>query len=484
MTKKKLAPVYRLDGEKVGQEAACALGDGRLERRMQQMVKTMCKRPAASLPQLFPREADLEAVYRFLGNDRLSLGRILRGHVAHTVARAQSLRTVCVIHDSTEFAFPVRKRPRPGLELFSASRQGFLCHFSLCVSADGSKAPLGYLWTQPFVRLHRLCSEEDKAAWKIRMGSDFTEAGRWLKGIRLSERVLGPSVSAIHLCDREGDAYPLLAKLVQRSSRFVIRLSQNRTLSGVPDTAHLLDHVREQPVLGASRVVQFSERLEGDRTPSDQKTHPARPSRSAELQIRCAQVWVRRPASRKEEPQTVMLNVVDVSEVNAPAGLSAVRWTLCTTESIATEADCWRVVDLYRTRWLVEEFIKAVRTGCAYESRQLDSEQTLLHALGLTIPVAWTLLLLRYLEREAPDSPAETVLPADLVALLKRVWPRGPVPENPSVREALQAIAALGGHRKQNGPPGWLVLHRGYQSLLLMYQGYKVARPDGRCDQS
>ena len=484
MTKKKAAPVYRLDAEKVGQEAACALGDGRLERRMQQIVETMCKRPAASLPQLFPREADLEAVYRFLGNDRLSLGRILLGHVAHTVARAQSLRTVCVIHDSTEFAFPVRKRPRPGLEQFSESRQGFLCHFSVCVSADGARAPLGCLWTQPFVRLHRLCIEEDKAAWKTRMGSDFSEAGRWLKGIRHSERVLGPSVSAIHLCDREGDAYPLFSKLVQHNSRFVTRLSHNRTLSGEPDLAHLLDYVRAQPVLGESRVVQLSERLDGDRTPSDIKTHPSRQSRAAELQIRCAQVSIRRPASRSEEPRTVMVNVVDVSEVNTPDEQSPVRWTLCTTESIATEADCWRVVDLYRTRWLIEEFIKAIKTGCAYESRQLDSEQTLLHALGLTIPVAWTLLLLRYLDREAPDSPAEAVLPADLVALLKRVWPRGAVPEKPSVREALHAIAALGGHRRQNGPPGWLVLHRGYQSLLLMYQGYKAALPDGRCDQS
>jgi len=36
-----------------------------------------------------------------------------------------------------------------------------------------------------------------------------------------------------------------------------------------------------------------------------------------------------------------------------------------------------------------------------------------------------------------PDSPAEAVLPADLVAFLQRVWPRGPVPEKQSVKEAL-----------------------------------------------
>lgn len=82
--------------------------------------------------------------------------------------------------------------------------------------------------------------------------------------------------------------------------------------------------------------------------------------------------------------------------------------------------------------------------------------------------MAWTLLLMRYLAREAPGSPAEAVLPPALVGFLKRVWPRGLAPEQPSVREALRAIAALGGHISHNGPPGWRVLHRGYEQLLLL----------------
>ncbi len=37
---------------------------------------------------------------------------------------------------------------------------------------------------------------------------------------------------------------------------------------------------------------------------------------------------------------------------------------------------------------------------------------------------------------------------------------------HPTAHEALLAVAALGGHIKSNGPPGWLVLHRGFQDLL------------------
>ena len=223
--------MYRLDAERVGKEAACELGDARLERRMERIVGTMCKRPSASLPAMFPDEADSEAVYRFLRNERLSLGRVLRGHVAHTVARAQSLGTVIVIHDTTEFSFAVGKERRRGLQRHSEVRQGFFGHVSLGVSADGARAPLGCLWMQPFVRLAQLDNEAERQDWQRLMGRDFSEPGRWLKGIRHSERLLGPKVSAIHVCDREGDSYPLLSKLVGDRSRFVVRLSQNRTLS-------------------------------------------------------------------------------------------------------------------------------------------------------------------------------------------------------------------------------------------------------------
>jgi hypothetical protein len=45
------------------------------------------------------------------------------------------------------------------------------------------------------------------------------------------------------------------------------------------------------------------------------------------------------------------------------------------------------------------------------------------------------------------------------------------------------AIAALGGHIKNNGDPGWLVLGRGYEKLLVLERGWLAARRKRR-DQS
>jgi hypothetical protein len=42
---------------------------------------------------------------------------------------------------------------------------------------------------------------------------------------------------------------------------------------------------------------------------------------------------------------------------------------------------------------------------------------------------------------------------------------------NTTVADALLAIARLGGHIKDNGPPGWIVLGRGYQKLLALKEG-------------
>jgi hypothetical protein len=46
----------------------------------------------------------------------------------------------------------------------------------------------------------------------------------------------------------------------------------------------------------------------------------------------------------------------------------------------------------------------------------------------------------------------------------------------PSVQEALLAVAGMGGHLKRNGPPGWIVLYRGFQKLKAYVDGWMAAK--------
>jgi IS4 transposase len=46
---------------------------------------------------------------------------------------------------------------------------------------------------------------------------------------------------------------------------------------------------------------------------------------------------------------------------------------LYTSEPIDTAEQLLTIVDQYRSRWVIEEFFKALKTGCAFEKRQLES---------------------------------------------------------------------------------------------------------------
>jgi hypothetical protein len=55
-------------------------------------------------------------------------------------------------------------------------------------------------------------------------------------------------------------------------------------------------------------------------------------------------------------------------------------------------------------RWTIEELNAALKTGCAYESRQFESRHALLNILALTLPVACEVLALRSRTRDCLDA--------------------------------------------------------------------------------
>ena len=171
------------------------------------------------------------------------------------------------------------------------------------------------------------------------------------------------------------------------------------------------------------------------------------------------------------------VNVVHVIERDPPLGCEPVEWFLLTNQSIDTDELVLRVVDEYRTRWGIEEFFKALKTGCGYEKRQHESKHALLNALAISLPIAWALLLLRSASRDARtrDQPATEVFNPRQIEILRRKS-QGKLGPAPTVREAVLALARLfGGLLRGNGDPGWLVLARAYESLLLVELGWRLA---------
>jgi hypothetical protein len=458
------------------------LGDQRLNARRDRLMAVLEQQPDTPFPEACADDAEVEALYRFLRNRRVSLTTLIEPHVAASQRRCDAVGEILVIHDTTDMVF-AGEAPRAGLAVLGKGRHGFWVHAALAVSADGLRVPLGLLSVLPFVR--KTQAPGTRKDERARFQDPDKESRYWGDGVAAARTRLSDPAAAIHVMDRGADSYELFAALIAQRDRFVVRLTHDRRVQ----TAHGVEPLHQgmaRAALVCERAIRVAPRRTGNRPQQARKKYPPRDGRVATVQFTARPVIVLRPQppEYRHLPPTLTVNVVSAVERAAPAGEDAVAWRLITTESIATVEDVLRIVDWYRARWVIEEFFKALKTGCAYEKRQLESLATLLVALALLAPIAWQLLLLRHLARDAPQRAATVVLSRRQLQLLSAIPAGARLGTAPSVAETLGALARLGGHLRQNGAPGWLVLGRGMHTLRIMEVGWAAAEAARECDQS
>lgn len=448
-----------------------ALGDARLGRRLTGIAEQLVAAPDVAFPRALDTGADLEGFYRFVGNEVVTPEAVLKPHVQATVSRAAAHVEVLAVHDTSEFRFG---GAREELGRLTKSGHGFLGHFTLAVTLDAARDPLGTVALQTWTRRETTPTSLRK---QRKLGHAEArrlpkEQDRWWRGIEATEATVANATSLIHVMDSEADDYDLMSKLVEARYRWVIRLCHDRTLRIAGQPAKTKEVVAQREVL-CERAVHLSRRK---RQPGGarRKRAAVREQRVATLAISASALTFQRPRDYTDGAKTLAVNVVSVREIDAPADEEAVEWLLITTEPIDSEKDLLKVVDCYRGRWRIEELFKALKTGCAFEKRQLESRHTLLNALALFVPIAWNLLRLRTAARSDESIPANVVLDPHQIVVLRKAS-KVALPTRLTARDAMLAIARLGGHLRSNGDPGWVVLGRGYQDLLMMVAGYRLA---------
>jgi hypothetical protein len=440
-------------------------GDRRLSKRLVQLVERLVANPTASFPEAAGSDAALEATYRFFGNPAVSPQRILAPHARATLERIKAERLVVVPHDTTEFSFST---PREGLGRINDAGQGFFAHVALALSADGARRPLGVLAVNTFARLEP--PKREKHTEKF--AESERESFRWQRQVAEVEMMLPPSAQAIHVMDSEADSYDLLANLVQEGRRFVIRLKHDRGVRNEEEERVRLSEILPELKGWFKREVPLSARNAPHHEKRGRKRNGGRTTRLATLEFSATTITLVAPASATGK-EDLELNLVSVNEIDAPAGTEPVSWLLVTTEPISSILDLELIVDFYRARWPIEELFKALKTGCAFEERQLESLPALLNALAVFVPIAVELLALRTAARTEPERPASALLRPTQILVLER-HKTTQLAKNATARAALLAIARLGGHIPNNGEPGWIVLGRGYQKLLELEEGARL----------
>ena len=432
------------------------LGDARRSARLEEIAENLAAKPSESLPKAMEDEAALEAMYRFLGNEKVLPAAVLAPHVKQTAARCRELERVLALMDTTEVRYG-GEREELGYLTHEKGR-GVFAHVCLAASPS-TREPQGVLHCETWARLGKKKNRKGAA------GASDSEALRWERGASEVHKLLP---NAICVGDREADMFPLVTGMKARGQDFIIRAGQNRLT-----TEGLLWDALDEAELVTTRELDLPARPPRKRK-SQRKLHPPRSAHVAMLEVRARRVELRSPSAERNDytrrhATTTEVNLVHVIERDPPEGDEPVEWILLTSLPIKTKKDVDFIVDAYRARWVIEEFFKALKSGCALEKRQLESVRSVANLIAVSLPIAWLLLRLRHLSRDAPDRPAGAVLSPLMLKCLRILLverKRKPLPARPTCKELTWGIAGLGGHITNNGEPGLIVLGRGLADLL------------------
>jgi hypothetical protein len=450
----------------IGDEFAEAkLGDARRTKRLVEVARAAEDMPDGGFPQMVESDGELEAIYRLLGNEEVKADAVLAPHIKATMGRAKQFPLCLMVHDTTAFEF---SGEREGLGLMTGKNRGFLAHYALAVLPGPARVPLGVAGLERLTRKVRKNTERKPHSYYT--SQDPTrESLRWGRVMEaIEEQKEGFEV--IHVMDREADMFDLMAQAVRDEARFVIRADKERALA---NEAGLVKDLLVKTGPRVYREVEVGERVAKRRELIKRKPGASRKRRIAKLAVGSHTIEIRRPGTSGVTERSLKINLVHVWEPAPPRGQEPVEWVLFTTEPVATKGQLNTVVEYYRSRWVIEEFFKALKTGCAFEKRQLESFHTLSNALSVFSAVAWRMLLARAISRAYPGAKARSVLSEIELHLLTH---RLKLPKPPSTaQDALFAVARLGGHLKRNGDPGWQTIGRGFEKLILLEAGFRSA---------
>lgn len=267
--------------------------------------------------------------------------------------------------------------------------------------------------------------------------------------------------------DAEADIYEYLQSCQARGHGYVIRAGQNRALvaaEGCTVVGYLAETVRQAPTLGQFEV--------------DLYPRPGQAGRTAELSLSAVELRLRapqRPGASPGKLPPIACTAVRVWEAAPPSGVAPLEWILLCDVSVSTFAQAHECALQYASRWLVEEFHKALKTGLGVERLQLKTATRLFPAAAMMSVVALRLVGLREQVRSHPQRSAEQAGLDELTLAVLRNSVQRPIQ---TVEEVALAIGRLGGHlnRRRDGLPGWQTLWQGMKKLDLLVEGVRLSR--------
>ena len=273
------------------------------------------------------------------------------------------------------------------------------------------------------------------------------ESEVWLRTL---EKMGRPQENWVSVGDRANDIYDFLNNANRLGWKYVVRARHDRKVEIEGEKAHLFSWIRQQTAKCTSTlyVKAKGEEFGGEVT----------------LEI----TWVKAKLFPPGNGDSVAGEEVTYIRVWCP-DRPRLEWLLVTNLPVNTQEDALRIVRIYRRRWLIEDYHKAVKTGFRIEDNQLKQASRILALFGMIGVIATQLLAMREQCRLSPETPVEEKVPKSWITLIERHL----MVKLITVKDFWRSLARMGGFigRKSDGEPGWQTIWKGYKRLQDMLTG-------------
>lgn len=342
---------------------------------------------------------------------------------------------------------------------------GFGFHAALVVSA-ATKLPIKVGGFEFLVRPYG----QEQSRYDLKSFCD-RESAKWIKTLIKTRNRIPLSCRLIVICDREADVYSFINTACRLPNTFVvIRNSQNRKLATGPYKT-IYDALENLPPQ-AHYSFELREKL-GHKT------------RTACMAISYCQATLACPIKERNQPDLYPQQTLYV--VRAWEEDGKLEWKIFTNLPINSLEDALKIVDIYKSRWLIEDTFRGMKTmGLNVEASQMETGVALQRLTAISFLVAMRILTLRQ-GRDVSDpgtlklhfSKIEQeylhVIATDVEGL--KGHQLNPYPPD-SLAWAVWIIARLGCWKPgvKARPPGIITLKRGFvefQSQIVGYANYK-----------
>jgi hypothetical protein len=415
--------------------------------------------------KLCKKRAGIVAFGRFLANPSVTVPEIFAAASVACGACAKG-RRVLAIQDTTHLSFPGRALGPGG----DGKTPGLFLHPVLAIDAgDGAALGLaaGRVWTRPPVK---------KQPRRNRPLTD-KESERWITEGLAARSALALAAHTTLLGDRESDIYEAWALLPERNPDgsgldLISRARGDRRLADGSMLFKIAETWPEAACVGLDIVAREN-----------------RVPRRARLELTFGPVTIVKPESCQTAgmPDSIGLNLVEIAEIDIPAGVEPVHWRLLTTLAVDTVEAALAIIETYRKRWRIEEYFRILkRSGMDLEEARTEGPRALQNLVAMSAVAGVPVMQLiegreAGLERLAIEviSPALLLFAAVLCASLEGATAKQ---KNPHRQNSLAwlawIVARLGGHTgyHSEGPAGPKTMADGWSIFLRMQQGWALRK--------